>query len=58
MLFRSRAGVKFADSELIGIPYRITVGRGAKDNLVEVNKRCSDVKEEMSVEEAIAYLSK
>ena len=53
-----RAGVKFADSELIGILYRITVGRGAKDNLVEVNKRCSDVKEEMSVEEAIAYLSK
>ncbi|MDO5439607.1 MAG: proline--tRNA ligase [Erysipelotrichaceae bacterium] len=53
-----RAGVKFADSELIGIPYRITVGRGAKDNLVEVNKRNSDVKEEMSVEEAIAYLSK
>ena len=53
-----RAGVKFADSELIGIPYRITVGRGAKDNLVEVNKRSSDVKEEMSVEEAIAYLSR
>ena len=53
-----RAGVKFADSELIGIPYRVTVGRGAKDNLVEINKRCSDVKEEMTVEEAIAYLSR
>lgn len=36
----ARAGVKFADSELIGIPYRITVGpRGIKDGLVEFTVR-------------------
>ena len=36
----ARAGVKFADSELIGIPYRVTMGpRGIKDGLVEFTER-------------------
>ena len=34
-----RAGVKFNDMDLIGIPYRITVGKKAKDNLVELKIR-------------------
>jgi prolyl-tRNA synthetase len=36
----ARAGVKFADAELIGIPYRITVGpRGLKEGNVEFTAR-------------------
>ncbi len=36
----ARAGVKFADAELIGIPYRITVGpRGLKEGKVEFTER-------------------
>ena len=34
-----RAGVKFNDMDLIGIPYRITVGKKAKNNLVELKIR-------------------
>lgn len=34
-----RAGVKFADSDLIGLPIRITVGKKAKDGIVEVKIR-------------------
>ena len=34
-----RAGVKFNDMDLIGIPYRITVGKKTKDNLVELKIR-------------------
>jgi prolyl-tRNA synthetase len=35
-----RPGVKFADSELIGIPYRITVGpRGVAEGVVELTER-------------------
>ena len=35
-----RPGVKFADAELIGIPYRITVGpRGIADGVVELTSR-------------------
>ena len=37
-----RPGVKFKDMELIGIPYRITVGRGAKDGIVELKPRVGD----------------
>jgi prolyl-tRNA synthetase len=34
-----RAGVKFKDSDLIGIPYRITVGNRIAEGQVEVNDR-------------------
>ena len=34
-----RAGVKFADSDLIGLPIRITVGKKASEGIVEVKIR-------------------
>ncbi|WP_059170811.1 proline--tRNA ligase [Bacillus sp. FJAT-27445] len=34
-----RAGVKFADADLIGIPVRVTVGKKAADGIVEVKNR-------------------
>jgi prolyl-tRNA synthetase, family II len=34
-----RAGVKFADSDLIGLPVRVTVGKKAADGIVEVKIR-------------------
>lgn len=34
-----RAGVKFADSDLIGLPIRITVGKKAEDGIVELKLR-------------------
>lgn len=34
-----RAGVKFNDRDLIGIPLRITVGKGVADGVVEFSKR-------------------
>lgn len=37
-----RAGVKFKDADLIGFPYRITVGKGIADGLVEFKSRESD----------------
>jgi prolyl-tRNA synthetase len=46
-----RPGVKFKDMELIGIPFRITVGRGVKDGLVELKPRVGD-KIEVPVEQA------
>ncbi len=36
---KERAGVKFADSDLIGIPVRITVGKKSSDGIVEVKLR-------------------
>ena len=34
-----RVGVKFSDSDLIGLPIRITVGKKAADGIVEVKIR-------------------
>lgn len=47
-----RAGIKFNDRDLIGIPLRITVGKSAKDGVVEFSKR-SDMenREELAMEE-------
>ncbi len=51
-----RPGVKFKDMELIGIPYRVTVGRGIADGKVELVDRSSNEKIEISVEECIERL--
>ncbi len=37
----ARAGVKFADSELIGIPYRVTIGKALADGEVELTDRAT-----------------
>ena len=52
-----RPGVKFKDMELIGIPFRITVGRGAKDGKVEVKSRNGE-SFEVPVEEAVQTIQK
>jgi prolyl-tRNA synthetase len=45
-----RPGVKFADAELIGIPYRITVGpRGVESGLLELTARRGLSKEEVTL---------
>lgn len=49
-----RPGVKFKDADLLGIPVRITVGRGAADGVVEYKLRRDAEKEELPVSEAIA----
>lgn len=50
-----RAGGKFASMDLIGVPWRITVGpRGLKNGVVELTSRKTGVSEEMPPAEAIA----
>ena len=49
-----RAGGKFATMDLIGLPWRITVGpRGLKNGVVELTNRKTGISEEMSPEAAI-----
>ena len=48
---KERPGVKFKDMELIGIPYRITVGKGIKEGKVEWTQRRTGIKEEVSLDE-------
>lgn len=46
-----RAGVKFADADLIGLPIRITIGKKAKDGILEVKFRETGETTEWQVEE-------
>ena len=49
-----RPGVKFKDMELIGIPYRITVGRGISEGKVELVSRQNNEKREIALEDVAA----
>ncbi|RTZ69070.1 MAG: proline--tRNA ligase [Aquificaceae bacterium] len=48
-----RAGFKFKDADLIGIPIRIVVGRKAKDGLVEIQIRKTGEKIDVPVDSAL-----
>ena len=51
-----RPGVKFNDAELIGIPYRITVGKGAVDRIIEFKHRTAENSENISADELLDKL--
>ena len=51
-----RVGVKFADSDLIGCPIRITVGKRAAENIVEVKLRKSGDSIEIAADQLLSYI--
>lgn len=52
-----RAGVKFADADLMGYPWQVVVGpRGAAAGKVELKRRMTGEREELSLEDALAKL--
>ncbi len=53
-----RAGAKFADMDLIGLPWQLIVGpRGIASGTVELKHRSSGERHELSVESALARLT-
>jgi prolyl-tRNA synthetase len=52
-----RAGVKFKDADLVGIPYRINIGRGVAEGKVEFLDRLRSVTEEVPLSEVTAKVS-
>ncbi|MEU3525591.1 proline--tRNA ligase [Streptomyces sp. NPDC038707] len=50
-------GVKFTDSELIGVPQILVAGRRAAEGVLELKDRRTGEREELTVEEAIARLT-
>lgn len=55
---KERAGVKFNDRDLVGVPYRITVGKDAKDGIVEYSTRKDMENEKLDYKEAIEKIIK
>jgi len=54
-----RAGVKFKDADLIGIPYRVIIGeKNLKEGLVELKERKTGAVEKVKIEEAVEKIIK
>jgi len=54
---RISPGVKFADSELLGIPTILVVGKGLADGVVEIRDRASGERNEVAVADAVGTLT-
>jgi prolyl-tRNA synthetase len=48
-----RAGVKFNDADLIGVPYRITIGKKIKEGKVELFTRATRQSEDVLVDSVV-----
>jgi prolyl-tRNA synthetase len=53
-----RPGVKFKDADLIGIPYRITVGKKLAQGQIEFIERRTRASEDVLLADAIPHLQK
>jgi prolyl-tRNA synthetase len=52
-----RAGAKFATMDLIGLPWQVIVGpRGLKNGVIELKRRATGDREELSIESVISKL--
>jgi prolyl-tRNA synthetase len=53
----ARAGVKFADADLLGIPHRVVIGeRSVREGMVEYRSRRDGAEERLPVGDAVAFL--
>jgi len=53
-----RAGVKFKDADLIGVPYRITIGKKAADGVVELFDRKAKTNVDVRISEVVEQVQK
>jgi prolyl-tRNA synthetase len=53
---KASPGVKFADSEILGMPTIVVVGRGLADGLVELRDRRTSQKQDLVADEAFQHI--
>jgi len=53
-----RPGVKFKDADLVGIPYRINVGKKLVDGIVEVVTRAGSTRDDVAVGDVVEHVKK
>jgi prolyl-tRNA synthetase len=51
-----RAGVKFKDADLIGIPYRITIGKKVSEGVVELFNRRTKASEDVKISDVVSHV--
>jgi prolyl-tRNA synthetase len=55
---KERAGVKFKDADLIGIPYRVNVGKKATSGQVELVTRATTTSVDVALDQLVALVKK
>jgi prolyl-tRNA synthetase len=55
---KERAGVKFKDADLIGIPYRVNVGKKAASGQVELVTRATTTSVDVALDQLVALVKK
>jgi len=53
-----RAGVKFKDADLIGIPYRITIGKKVAEGVVELFNRREKRSEDVKISDVVKHVQR
>jgi prolyl-tRNA synthetase len=53
-----RAGVKFKDADLIGVPYRITIGKKAAEGVVELFERRTKQSEDVKISDVVTHVQR
>ena len=53
-----RAGVKFKDADLIGIPYRVTIGKKVTEGMVELFDRRTKTSEDVRIDDVVTRMQK
>ena len=53
-----RAGVKFKDADLIGIPFRINIGRGVAEGQVELFNRTTRSSENVRMDDVVSHVQR
>ena len=53
-----RAGVKFKDADLIGLPYRITLGKKVTDGIVELFERQTKTTEDVKLSDIVSRVQR
>jgi prolyl-tRNA synthetase len=53
-----RAGVKFKDADLIGVPYRITIGKKIADEMVELFDRKAKQNVDVKLDDVVSRVQK
>lgn len=54
---KERAGVKFNDADLIGLPIRVVVGKNAAEGIVEVKRRDTGDSEDVHIDNLTNYVN-
>ncbi|MEX5914394.1 proline--tRNA ligase [Staphylococcus ureilyticus] len=54
---KERAGVKFNDADLIGLPIRVVVGKNAAEGIVEVKRRDTGESEDVQIDNLNSYIN-